>query len=267
MVVSDSPKLGATCVLRFVLVALTVGPCLLLAAPPASAQKSDWVLPIGPPAEVLASFDPPAQPWLAGHRGVDLSANPGTVVRAAGTGTVRYAAALAGRGVVTVVHGDLRTTYEPIEAAVQVGDAVASGQFLGVVGAGGHCGNHCLHWGLLRAETYLDPMLLLDHEPPVLKSIKPTGPRAIAGTNSAGGSNPTRNRTNTRVPDAGSSGGSREVAQPSQTDDPSHPNNQAQPESEPSAPYSVVVGASLLTTTALVTANVRRRRNDIFSRR
>ena len=67
---------------------------------------------------VLRGFDPPDQPWLAGHRGVDLQADPSSLVRSAGAGVVVFAGPLAGRGVVSVDHpGGLRTTYEPVDAA------------------------------------------------------------------------------------------------------------------------------------------------------
>src|ERR1700733_3037098 len=79
------------------------------------------------PARVVRAFDPPAAPWLPGHRGVDLAAPPGAVVRAAGAGRVVYAAVLAGRGVVSVQHPDgLRTTYEPVKPSVVAGDSVGS---------------------------------------------------------------------------------------------------------------------------------------------
>src|SRR5688500_11978557 len=76
-------------------------------------------------ARVVRRFDPPPRPWLPGHRGTDLAAAPGSVVRAAGAGTIVFAGQVAGRGVVSVAHsGGLRTTYEPVVVrARRPGDA------------------------------------------------------------------------------------------------------------------------------------------------
>jgi murein DD-endopeptidase MepM/ murein hydrolase activator NlpD len=74
-----------------------------------------------------------------------------------------WAGVLAGRGVVVVDHGDLRTTYEPVAADVPKGGFVFAGDRLGSLQRG-HAGcpvAACLHWGLLRGEEYLDPMSLL----------------------------------------------------------------------------------------------------------
>jgi murein DD-endopeptidase MepM/ murein hydrolase activator NlpD len=113
---------------------------------------------------VVRPFDPPAQPWLAGHRGVDLAATPGATVRAAGAGQVRFAGWIAGRGVVSVDHANgLRTTYEPVEPGVRAGDRVSAGSPIGRL-APGHPGctvAACLHWGLRRGDVYLDPLILL----------------------------------------------------------------------------------------------------------
>jgi murein DD-endopeptidase MepM/ murein hydrolase activator NlpD len=146
---------------------------LLLSATQAFADSPRWVAPIGTsqiPA-VIEPFDPPPQRWQAGHRGVDLAANEGDQVRAAGAGTISYVGLVAGRGVVTVSHGELRTTYEPVETSLATGTGISPGQVLGFIGTGGHCSQRCLHWGLLRGEDYLDPMMLLQWEPPVLKSL------------------------------------------------------------------------------------------------
>ena len=119
--------------------------------------------PVQPPS-VARPFQPPPQPWLAGHRGVDLGAPPGAVVRSAGPGVVAYARRLAGRGVVSVVHaGGLRTTYEPVTATVSTGDTVAAGDPLGTLETGhpGCSAAACLHWGLRRGDVYLDPLRLL----------------------------------------------------------------------------------------------------------
>lgn len=117
-------------------------------------------------ARLVRRFDPPARPWLAGHRGVDLDAPPSATIRAAGAGTILYAGRIAGRGVASVLHADgLRTTYEPVDVDTQlrVGSAVRAGQPLGTL-ASGHPGcptSACLHWGLRRGNQYLDPLLLL----------------------------------------------------------------------------------------------------------
>lgn len=121
-----------------------------------------WPL-AGEPA-VTRPFDPPARRWLPGHRGVDLAGVPGTVVRAAGAGVVFFAGPVAGLGVVSVDHpGGLRTTYQPVDPIRSAGDPVAAGDPIGILAAG-HAGcpvEACLHWGLRRGATYLDPLALL----------------------------------------------------------------------------------------------------------
>ncbi|RPE32430.1 peptidase M23-like protein [Kitasatospora cineracea] len=123
--------------------------------------------PVGGRSGLLRRFDPPPSRWAAGHRGVDLAAAPGTVVRAAAPGVVTFAGQVAGRPVVVVTHPDsgappLRTTYLPVAGSAPVGTGVAAGDPIGVVTAdSGHCPVDCLHWGLLRGDRYLDPLALL----------------------------------------------------------------------------------------------------------
>lgn len=127
-----------------------------------SPRAGSWSPPISP-AVVLSRFDGPAAPWLPGHRGIDLRAGVGVPVRAAGAGRVSFVGRVAGRGVLTIDHGGLRTSYEPIDAAVVLGQAVAAGALVGTVATGsGHCGDgSCLHLGLRRGRQYLDPLLLI----------------------------------------------------------------------------------------------------------
>ncbi|WP_345431910.1 M23 family metallopeptidase [Actinoallomurus vinaceus] len=136
---------------------------LVVAAFFPGGADAGWQWPLRPPPPVLRRFDPPAHPWEAGHRGVDLAAPPGRPVFAAGAGRVAFAHDLAGRGVVTITHGALRTTYLPVRPTVRPGQIVAAGARIGVVeGVLGHCGQEsCLHWGLLRGGSYLDPLSLL----------------------------------------------------------------------------------------------------------
>ena len=150
----------------------TPGPVAEPARP--SVRAWQWPLPGRPP--VLRRFDPPASPYGPGHRGVDLGGAPGDPVLAAGPGVVVHAGVLAGRGVVSVQHpSGLRTTYEPLAVTVRKGAAVSRGALLGRLVAG-HPGcpwPACLHWGLRRGETYLDPLTLVRRGPVRLLPLHP----------------------------------------------------------------------------------------------
>ncbi|HEX3897674.1 MAG TPA: M23 family metallopeptidase [Mycobacteriales bacterium] len=130
--------------------------------PPPAAS---WPLLPGPDT-VAADFDPPAEPWLAGNRGIDLAGHAGEAVHAATDGVVSFAGTVAGIGVVTVTDGALRTTYEPLQPTVRKGQQLTRGMVLGRLSlAGSHClPQACLHWGLLRGSDYLDPLALLGLE-------------------------------------------------------------------------------------------------------
>ena len=148
-----------------VLVGLLVGLPVALLTPPAGAEER-WSWPVAGEPVVVRAFAPPATRYGAGHRGADVAAAPGAAIRAAGGGRVTYAGLLAGRGVVTVTHGALRTTYEPVVAAVRVGQLVSTGEVIGrLAERGHHCTGGCLHWGLLRGEVYLDPVRLVARGP------------------------------------------------------------------------------------------------------
>lgn len=141
-------------------------PTPVASAPLASTPlASTW--PVGARPSVVRGWSPPATAYGAGHRGVDLAAAPGSAVRAVAPGRVSFAGRVAGRGVVAVElegTGDppLRTTYEPVRATVKRGDTVAAGASVGFLERPmGHCPTSCLHWGLLRARTYLNPLTLL----------------------------------------------------------------------------------------------------------
>jgi murein DD-endopeptidase MepM/ murein hydrolase activator NlpD len=135
------------------------------ATDPAPAREGVW--PLAPRPAIASKFDPPASRWGAGHRGVDLQGRVGQGVRTSLAGTVTFAATLAGRGVVVVEHGGVRTTYEPVSASVRVGQQVGRGDRIGTLQrASSHCfPQACLHWGLLQGETYLDPLSLVGAGP------------------------------------------------------------------------------------------------------
>ncbi|MBD8079286.1 M23 family metallopeptidase [Cellulosimicrobium arenosum] len=150
-----------------------------------SVAAGGWSAPVGDPAapDVLAPFDPPAQDWLPGHRGVDLTAPPGDTVRSPAGGTVTFAGPVAGRDVLVVTHDDgLRTSLEPVTSSVSAGTRVRRGDVVGHVQdpvgtAGSHCAGTCVHWGVRRERTYLDPLGLLGGRPPiVLLPLRERGP-------------------------------------------------------------------------------------------
>lgn len=134
------------------------------ARPPPVRSGSAWGAPLDGELTVTRAFDRLPHPYAAGHRGVDLAGAPSGLVSAAGGGTVVFAGLVAGRPVVSIEHADgLRTTYEPVDPSVAAGQAVARGSPIGTLQTG-HAGcpvQACLHWGLRRGETYLDPLLLL----------------------------------------------------------------------------------------------------------
>ncbi|MFJ4979695.1 peptidoglycan DD-metalloendopeptidase family protein [Streptomyces coeruleorubidus] len=161
-------------------------------APPADAPPADVTVPavgrtwpVGSHPRVLRGWEPPATPYGPGHRGVDLAAAPGTPVRAVAAGRVSFAGRVAGRRVVSVEltgtgEPPLRTTYEPVAAAVEEGEEVEPGEVIGTVDAtGSHCTVTCVHWGLRRGDTYSDPLSLL---PPWLLHRGPSRLLPVYGT-------------------------------------------------------------------------------------
>lgn len=157
------PRLLSVCAV--LLLTLPTAPAVARWWQPAPSRHASW--PLLPRHEVVHRFDPPATRWGAGHRGVDLAGHAGQPVNAALGGTVTFAAPLAGRGVVVVDHGGVRTTYEPVSARVGIGEVVDAGAVIGtLLRSQSHCFPRvCLHWGLLHGTTYLDPLSLVGAGP------------------------------------------------------------------------------------------------------
>ncbi|MFI1261759.1 murein hydrolase activator EnvC family protein [Streptomyces kronopolitis] len=137
------------------------------AEPPAEDRAWPVAGPAGIRPPVLRGWDPPPSPWAAGHRGVDLGSSAGAEVRAAAPGRVAFAGTVASRGVLTIElshsgRPPLRTSYEPVDPTVRKGQHVTAGQKVAVLQRGPfHCRAPCLHWGLRRGKTYLNPLSLL----------------------------------------------------------------------------------------------------------
>ncbi len=145
----------------------------LLPGQAVAGTDGSWRWPLNPVPVVVRAFEPPPDPWGAGHRGVDLAGRPGQPVLAVAAGTVAFAGQVADVDVVVVRHGDLRSTYQPVVASVRPGDPVASGMTLGTLSSrGSHClPEACLHLGAKHGRDYVDPLGLLADQPIRLKPL------------------------------------------------------------------------------------------------
>ena len=148
----------------------------MIASEPAPPPPA-WQWPIDD-RRVLHPFQAPASTFGPGHRGVDLAAEPGAEVRAVADGVVRFVGEIAGVPVVSVDHGRIRSTYQPVTASVGVGTRVTAGVVLGSVAReDGHCPRTCLHLGARAGDDYLDPLRLLARRRAVLKPLRPAAAR------------------------------------------------------------------------------------------
>ncbi|NMN99752.1 M23 family metallopeptidase [Gordonia sp. TBRC 11910] len=158
---------------------LTLCLALLTAPPDVDAARRPYRWPLQPRPQVVTPYDPPAQRWQSGHRGVDLAAAVGSPVLAAGSGTVNFAGDVGGKPVVSIRHADgLLTTYEPVEASVRAGQTVARGEVIGRLAAGHDgCPSACLHWGARRgagsSAQYVNPLSLVGAVRVRLKPVQP----------------------------------------------------------------------------------------------
>lgn len=112
--------------------------------------------------QVVAAFVAPVDRYGPGHRGIDVSAVPGSVVRAPAGGVVAFAGMVAGRPLVTIDHGGgLVSTLEPALSTAVAGEPVEAGDAVGTVATGGHAPAGTVHFGVRRDGEYINPLLLL----------------------------------------------------------------------------------------------------------
>jgi murein DD-endopeptidase MepM/ murein hydrolase activator NlpD len=168
------------------LIALAVS--LLGTSVPANGDPAygTYAWPVAGP--VIREFEPPQDPYGAGHRGIDIGAPFGTPVGSSQDGTVAFAGWVGGSLFVSIDHDDgVRTTYSWLSAVgVKKGQRVAKGDVIGATGQG-HPGSVTphLHFGARVGTTYLDPMVLL--QPGVVAGLIHLAPLGDPGSGNAFG--------------------------------------------------------------------------------
>lgn len=127
----------------------------------AAAAVALWAWPVAAPHPIVRPFIAPATAYGAGHRGIDISAPVGSLVRSPADGVVHFAGVVVDRPVLSIAHaGGVLSSFEPVVAAVSAGDLVRRGQVVGTLAAG-HCATGCLHLGARLDGEYVNPLLLL----------------------------------------------------------------------------------------------------------
>lgn len=160
---------------RRVLASLALG-AILLAAPGAAEAAPDpesriqtaetWIWPVSGGVRLVAPYVAPAHAYGPGHRGVDIAADIGSEAVAPASGTVAFSGTVVDRPLLTIDHGGgLVTTLEPVLSDLSPGDAVARGDVVGHVTAGGHAAPGSLHLGVRLHGEYVNPLLLLGGVP------------------------------------------------------------------------------------------------------
>jgi murein DD-endopeptidase MepM/ murein hydrolase activator NlpD len=143
---------------RALLLAVLVSLISVAPSIPASASGT-WMWPVVGP--VIRGFDPPGSTYGSGHRGIDIAAPVGRIVRAPAPGVVTFAGNVGGRLFVTIDHGGglLSTCSFVSSVLVHRGDVVVQGQDIARSGTG-HAGDPVanVHLGVRLAGSYVDPM-------------------------------------------------------------------------------------------------------------
>jgi len=146
---------------------------LVPVAPTAAPQDADagadgFGLPVEPSSAIRISSpygtrNDPFTGEVRQHRGVDIAAPTGSKVLAAKEGRVVFSGEKAGYGNLVVVdHGDGLLSYygHNSQNLVKVGDAVAKGENIALVGQTGRATGPHLHFEVRREGKTIDPALL-----------------------------------------------------------------------------------------------------------
>ena len=133
------------------------------------------IMPVN--GELSAGFGWRTNPWPEFHKGVDLAADYGTVVRAAAAGTVEEAGYSGdGFGIkVTIDHGNgYETLYGHLSrVVVQPGQHITKGAPIAFVGSSGESTGPHLHYQVMKNGDPIDPQPFLSGVPPKVMATLP----------------------------------------------------------------------------------------------
>lgn len=134
----------------------------------ASPSEADgtWEWPVRGARSIVAPFRAPAHEYGPGHRGMDVAVGASPDVIAPAPGVVAFRGTVVDRPLITIDHGGGRvSTWEPVSSALSPGDAVAAGDLIGTVAAGGHTARGALHVGVRLDGRYVNPLPLFGEVP------------------------------------------------------------------------------------------------------
>lgn len=129
------------------------------------AARPYWNWPLV--GKVVREFVKPETDWGEGHRGLDVQAGPGAIVRSPLSGEVTFTGMVAGRELVVVSADGFDVEVEPVLSTVSVGQSVKNGDELGKLVAG-HGGGNALHIGIRFENEYIDPESVLGPPPEIV---------------------------------------------------------------------------------------------------
>lgn len=151
-------RVATTAVIALLAATVLTGSTIAIAATPTARASANWAWPTPEPHPVVRTFVAPETPYSAGHRGVDIAALPGAIVRAPTNGTIHFSGFVVNRSLVSINHGGgILSSFEPVLSSLTEGTFVRRGEPIGVLQSG-HCSTPCLHFGVRRDGQYVSPL-------------------------------------------------------------------------------------------------------------
>lgn len=128
--------------------------------------ETSWTWPVESARHITEPFRAPSHAYGPGHRGIDLSAPVGSVIRAPAHGVIAFRGVVVDRPLITIDHGaGVVTTYEPVTSTLTPGSAVSAGDKIGTVATGGHTPAGEMHLGVRWNDVYINPQLMFGEVP------------------------------------------------------------------------------------------------------